>query len=331
MQFIQHQTKDSGYQLNVAEMAIPTATAGQVLIKVSAFGINRADVLQAQGKYPPPPEHSLVLGLEVAGEIVAVGDHVQGWKIGDQVLCLTSGGGYAEYAVVDYRHLIAVPETMTMAQAAGMAEVFLTAYQSLFELCQLQAQQKVLIHAGASGVGLAAIQLAKQAGCQVAVTSSSAEKLAACQHNGADLLINYHEEDFVDVLRQKWTSVNGIVDVVGADYLNRNLKVIALDGTIVQLAMLGGRYAEQLDIALLLGKRVKLQGSTLRNRSDDYKSELVQGFNHQFGALLQGKEGQDNKLSANIQQVFEVSQIQQAHQILVSNSNIGKLVVSWSA
>src|SRR5690606_37744613 len=130
----------------------------------------------------------------------------------------------------------------------------------------------------ASGVGLAAIQLAKYSDCQVAVTSSSAEKLAACQANGADLLINYHQQDFVEVIRQQWSRVNAIIDVVGAGYLNRNLKVIELDGTIVQLAMLGGRYAEQLDIALLLGKRVKLQGSTLRNRSDDYKARLVQSF-----------------------------------------------------
>ncbi|WP_438863743.1 NAD(P)H-quinone oxidoreductase [Neptunicella sp.] len=325
MRYCQHTTNDNGYKLDLAEVETPTPNDEQVLIKVGAFGINRADVLQAEGKYPPPPEHSPVLGLEVAGEIVAVGAKVQGWKIGDKVFCLTSGGGYAEYAVVDFRHLISVPETMPMTEAAGVAEVFLTAYQSLFELCQLQSNQKVLIHAGASGVGLAAIQLAKHADCQVAVTSSSAEKLAVCQRNGADLLINYRQDDFVDVIHQHWSSVNAIVDVVGADYLNRNLKVIGLDGAIVQLAMLGGRYAKQLDIALLLGKRVKLQGSTLRNRSDAYKGRLVQAFNHQFGDLLQG-----HKLSANIQQVFEFSQIQQTHQILANNSNIGKLVVSWS-
>ncbi|WP_416304888.1 NAD(P)H-quinone oxidoreductase [Neptunicella sp. SCSIO 80796] len=324
MRFIQHQTDKQGYQLQMAQMKEPVPDANQVLVQVFAFGINRADVLQAEGKYPPPPEHSTILGLEIAGKIIEVGAKVKGWNIGDKVFCLTSGGGYAEYAVVDYRHLLAIPEQMTMAQAAGMAEVFLTAYQSLFELCQLQAQQKVLIHAGASGVGLAATQLAKHADCLVAVTSSSNEKLAACHANGADLLINYHKEDFVEVIRQQWTAVDAIIDVVGATYLNRNLKAISLDGTIVQLAMLGGRYAEQLDIALLLGKRVKLQGSTLRNRSDDYKAQLVQLFNHRFGDLLKR-----NQLLANIQQVFDSSQIEHTHQILAGNSNIGKLVVSW--
>ncbi|MBC3767334.1 NAD(P)H-quinone oxidoreductase [Neptunicella marina] len=327
MKIIQNQTSENNsYQLVLAEGDVPNPLPHQVLIKVNAFGINRADILQAQGHYPAPKGHSEILGLEVSGEIAELGNKVSGWQTGQRVCCLVSGGGYAQYAVVDARHLINVPDDMSDHQAAGIAEVFLTAYQAMFSLGMLSKQQRVLIHAGASGVGLAATQLAKLHNCHVSVTSSSSEKLQVCANNGADLLINYKKQDFVEVLKQQGLQhqINLVIDVVGADYVNRNLSVMAMDATLVQLAMLGGRYSDKFDLANLLAKRIRFIGSTLRNRSDDYKAQLVMDFTQKFGQALNS-----GQLNTNLYEVLSVNEINQAHQVLSQNKNAGKVVVSW--
>lgn len=319
---IQHQTPDQ--QLILEQAPLPYVGVGQVLVKVAAFGLNRADTLQRQGKYPPPPGESPIMGLEVAGEVVDVASNVSTWQVGQRVFGLVAGGGYAQYVAVNAEHLMAVPETMTMTEAAGCAEVYLTAYQALFALGQLKAEQKVLLHAGASGVGSAAIQLAHLIGAKVAVTASSDEKLAFCQQLGAELLINYKQASFAEQVKSHWSGVDLIVDVVGGDYLNANVRSLNMDGRIVQLAMLGGRYVEKFDMAMMLAKRATLMASTLRNRSDEYKSQLIRGFTEQFAQALA-----ERRLNVCVDSTFSASEIAQAHQRLEQNQSMGKLVCYW--
>lgn len=324
MKFVDFATGGTPTQMKLSESVRPVPSANQVLVKVAAFGINRADTLQRQGKYPPPKGESDILGLEMSGQIVALGSKVTRWKKGQSVFGLVAGGGYAEYVAVDETHIMPVPESITMPEAAGVAEVFLTAYQSLFQLGQLQPNQKVLIHAGASGVGLAATQLAKAVNCMVAVTASSDKKLKTCQEFGADLLINYKTQNFVDVVHANWRNVDVIIDFVGGDYLNRNLKVLKTDGHIIYLAMLAGRFADKLDMALLLGKRANILGSTLRNRSDEYKSELIASFYDQwFDALEKGI------LKPNIDSYYSARDMAIAHQRIEDNQTMGKLIGLW--
>ncbi len=310
-------------QLVFAAVECPRITTSQCLIKVHAIGVNRADILQRQGKYPPPAGESTILGLEVSGEIVACGGAVDHWQRGDKVYGLVAGGGYAEYVAINAEHLMKLPDNYTYEQGAAIAEVFLTAYQSLFSLAQLQPQQSVLIHAGASGVGTAAIQLAKAKQCKVVVTVGHEEKAQACILLGADAAINYQEVDFV-----AWAKKNHpqgfdvIVDVVAGEYLNKNIKVAALDARIIILAMLGGRFSQSVDIAKLLMKRLTIQASTLRNRSDGYKKQLIIDFVNDFYPLL--KKG---KIHPVIDSVFSWQETEQAHQLMLTNNNIGKIVL----
>lgn len=324
MKFIDFVTGGNPNQMRIHETEMPSCGDEQVLIKVIAFGINRADTLQRQGKYPPPKGESEILGLEVAGEIQRAGKNVTKWKSGEHVFGLVAGGGYAEYVVADPRHVMAIPKNITTQEAAGIAEVFLTAYQSLIQIGQLQASQNVLIHAGASGVGLAAIQLASHLGAGVAATASNNEKLALCAKKGADILVNYQQQDFVDEIKSRWHGVDLVIDFVGGDYLNRNLKVLKQDGTIVYLAMLAGRYADKLDMALLLGKRASIIGSTLRNRSDQYKADLVAGFETPWLA-----EFAKGDIHPNIDSFYAAKDIRAAHERLENNQTMGKLIGLW--
>lgn len=311
--------------LKISETDTPAIASGQVLVKVHAFGVNRADTLQRQGKYPPPPGESDILGLEVSGIVTEVADDVTQWKTGDKVCGLVAGGGYAEYVGVNARHLMPVPESMSLTHAAGLTEVFLTAWQALFTIGNLQAQDKALIHAGASGVGLAALQLCKLKGIATATTASSEDKLAQCRDMGANLTINYKEQDFAAVLKDTWPEgVNFVLDFVAGDYLNRNLKVLAQDGHIVYLAMLAGRFADKLDMALMLGKRARIQGSTLRNRSDAYKADLIRDF------CEHGLPGfDDGTLTGNVDTVLPAEEVGNAHARLEANDSRGKIIVEW--
>lgn len=332
MQFIDYQEDDAADKIFINNTAKPTAEHGQVLIKVEGFGINRADTLQRQGKYPPPPGESPILGLEVAGEVVALGiakEHADNqtkyrWQIGDKVFGLVAGGGYSEYVAVDAEHLMPVPKNISVIEAAGMAEVFLTAYQSLFTVANTQPNQTVLIHAGASGVGLAAIQLAKAAHCRVIVTASSQQKLEKCQELGADLLINYQQQDFAIYLSEQKIGCDVIIDFVAGDYLNRNLKVLNIDGHLVYLAMLAGRFADNLDMGLVLAKRATISGSTLRNRSSHYKKALVKEFSERFFSGFA-----NGQLRPVIDTVYPAQQVASAHKRLQGNDTMGKLIGKW--
>jgi NADPH2:quinone reductase len=323
MRFIDFTAGCSAQELTISETAMPVMTAGQVLVKVAAFGINRADLLQRAGKYPAPAGESPILGLEIAGEIVEVSSGlVSRFNVGDKVFGLVAGGAYAEYVAVESSHLLPLPESFDYVQGAAVAECFLTAYQAMFVEYPLTEGSSVLIHAGASGVGLAAIQLAKQINCKVAVTASSAEKLAACQQYGADIRINYNEADFTQVLKP--LGIDLVIDFVGGDYVNRNVAVLNRDGCIIQLAMLGGRYTENFDMALMLGKRATLKASTLRNRTNEYKTALTKAFEqHCWHKLNSGQ------LRPVIDSSYAVNELAQAHERMESNSNMGKLVCYW--
>lgn len=327
MQFIQHKNGCTPNELTLCQRDIPALKTGQVLVKVACFGLNRADTLQRQGKYPAPARESEILGLEISGEIVQI--HPQqanphDFKLGDKVFGLVAGGGYAEYVAVNSQHLMPAPLTMPMPQVAGIAECFLTAFQALFVESDLQPNQHVLIHAGASGVGLAAIQLAKRHGCTVAVTASSQEKLDLCKRLGADLVINYQQQNFAIVIGNQWQGCDLIIDFVAGDYLNRNLKLLKLDGNLIYLAMLAGRYADKLDMALMLGKRATIKASTLRSRTDEYKTRLIESFS--TACLADFDSGH---LYPNIDTVFAAKDVGAAHQRLENNDTMGKLIGCW--
>lgn len=330
-----------------ATLPLPSLKAGEILVKVAAFGVNRADLVQRTGHYPPPAGESDILGLEVAGTIVAVAADVQQLLgvppgqplLGRRVFGLVPGGGYAQYCVMKAAHAMPTPEHYSDAEAAALAEVFLTAYQAMFSIGGLPRQAShhadhdvapwLLLHAGASGVGTAAIQLAKAAGIHVAVTVGSAEKATACRALGADIAINYREHDWASVLAAELaaTSVSGvdlIIDPVAGDYVQKDIELLAMDGKVVFLAMMGGRKIETLDMAPLFKKRGQLICSTLRNRTDSYKSALVHAFWSDFAcAIAQGS------IKPQLSGVYPVEQIADVHQRMANNDTIGKLVVCW--
>lgn len=312
-----------GGQMDIAQVSLPALQPGQVLVKVRSFGINRADLLQRQGKYPPPPGESDILGLEVAGEVTDCGD-CDNWQVGDRVCGLVAGGGYAEYVAVNAEHLMRVPDTLELMDAGGLAEVFLTAYQALFLLGNLQAGESVLIHAGASGVGSAAIQLARFKGARVAVTASSENKLGFCQQLGAQLLINYQQQDFANQIKEQWQGVDLVIDIVAGDYVNANIRALNLDGRIIQLAMLAGRYVDKLDMARMLQKRASLMASTLRNRSDSYKTRLIKAFSQDCLSAFASDE-----LRVCVDQHYHADDIARAHAQLEANQSLGKLIGYW--
>jgi putative PIG3 family NAD(P)H quinone oxidoreductase len=320
---------DSQQLLVFSQTDMPEIAADECLVKVHAIGINRADLLQRAGKYPAPAGESPILGLEVSGEIVQCGEAItnnhQGkpWQIGDRVFGLVAGGGYAQYVKVKARQLFCLPEQFSFEQGAACAEVFLTAYQSLFSIAKLMDNSNVLIHAGASGVGSAAIQLAKAKKCYVAVTVGSEAKAQACLDLGADFAINYQKNDFVAWSKENLSAgYDVIIDVVSGEYLAKNINVAKLDGHIVTLSMLGGRYCSQVDIAKLLAKRLTLSASTLRNRSEEYKAQLVDSFSRDFYADLV-----NGTIKPIIDSVYPWQQVEQAHEKMAQNNNIGKLVL----
>lgn len=325
MQFVDFEKGCEPTALVVKTQGSLSTPQGKVKVKVNSFGINRADTLQRQGHYPPPPGESPILGLEVAGTVYEVGEGVSTFKQGDRVFGLVAGGGYATEVVVNPAHLIPIPKDMPFHEAAGLAEVFLTAFQCLRTIAHVKPAQRVLIHGGASGVGLAATQLCRYWGVHSAVTASSPEKLELCSANGAEHLINYKLQSFDDVLKRVWPEgVSMVLDMVGGDYLNRNLKVLEQDGRVVYLAMLAGRYADNLDMAMLLGKRASIVGTTLRNRSDEYKANLISDF-----AKVCLPAFETGELRVNIDTHYRIDDIDKPHARLERNDTQGKLVVSW--
>lgn len=310
--------------LFIGEAQPPQARKGEVLIQVAAAGVNRADLLQRNGQYPPPAGASDLLGMEVSGRVVAVGENCQRWQVGDAVFALLPSGGYAEYVSVAEALCMPKPENLSWEQAAGIAEVFLTAYQALFSIAKLRSEERVLIHAGASGLGSAAIQLALSVNARVYCTAGTQAKRDFCQSLGATQTFDYQNENFADgiMMRSAGQGVHVIIDPIGAAHWQQNAACLAMDARWVLLGLLGGRTVESCDLLPLLQKRVQLQASTLRNRGLAYQSQLVADFS-QF-ALPKFASGQ---LFPVIDQIYSWDQAEAAHAYMQNNQNLGKLIL----
>ena len=296
----------------------------EVLVDVKATAVNRADLSQARGNYPPPVGASEILGLEMAGVIEAVGRNVSGWQVGDRVCALLPGGGYAEKAAVPAEMLLRLPDDWTFEQGAAVPEVWYTAYVNLFLEGDLEAGETVLIHAGGSGVGTAAIQLARVLDARVFVTAGAEAKLDRCRQLGAELAINYKEEDFLEKVLEATggEGVDLILDPVGGSYLARNMQALRRFGRLVNIGLLGGRQGE-MDMGLLLSKRLCLVGSTLRTRPLSEKIEITHQFEARFWPLL--KTG---KLEPVIDTTFPIQEAQAAHEYVAENRNTGKVILA---
>jgi putative PIG3 family NAD(P)H quinone oxidoreductase len=313
--------KAPDFALKWETVADPLAGPGEVLVDIHATAVNRADLLQRQGLYPPPPGTPPYMGLEMAGTVAETGEQAGDWKKGDRVCALLAGGGYAEQVAVPQELLTRLPDDWDFVKGAAFPEVFYTAYVNLFNEAELQAGETVLIHGGASGVGTAAIQLAKAAGCRVAVTASSPEKLARCRQLGADIAINYKEEDFAEALLGHCDGADVVLDIAAAPYLERHLKLLKPKGRLVVIALLGGARAE-VDLAAMLVKRLRLIGSVLRSRSLAEKKAIVDGFKQRFWPLLV-----EGAITPVIETVMPLQQVEAAHAILQQNRNIGKVIL----
>lgn len=304
-------------QLEWATQPRPECDVGQIRIQVAAAGLNRADLLQRNGLYPPPPGVTEVLGLECAGVVSEAGAGSR-WRVGDRVCALLAGGGMAEEVVVDARHALPVPEGLSLQEAAALPEVYATAWLNLFQLARLQPGEKVLLHAGASGVGSAAIQLCKAFGSPCWVSVGSAERLAYCEGLGAQGGVL--RGDGLEALRD-FGPFDVILDPVGASYAEANLKMLAQDGRWVIIGLMGGRKA-QLDLALLLGKRIQMIGSTLRSRDAESKAQLIADLEQQVWPLFA-----EGRLKPQLERSYPIAEAEAAFAALASNAVQGKLVL----
>lgn len=326
MKAIKVKQEEEGPVLFWGETADPTYTPAEVLVAVRATAVNRADLSQARGHYPPPPGVTDIIGLEMAGEIIALGNEVQGWQIGDRVCALLAGGGYAEKAAVHHQMLLRLPADWSFEQGAAVPEVWYTAFVNLFLEANLQPGETALIHAGASGVGTAAIQLVREAGARAIATAGTAEKVAYCQQLGSELAVNYKEQDFLAVVQAatNGAGVDVILDPVGASYLEKNLKALRPNGRLVLIGSLGGRTAEA-DLGLVLGKSLKLIGSRLRPRPVSEKIEITRRFQEwAWPALVAGK------MRPILDRIFPIEDAQAAHEYVRQNQNIGKVILTVS-
>jgi tumor protein p53-inducible protein 3 len=323
MKAIHVQTDKEGRPLVWRETEDPVPSADEVLVDIHAASLNRADLMQRAGGYPPTPGAPEILGLDMAGQIASVGAEVTGWEVGDRVCALLAGGGYAERVAVSQQMLMPIPGTWSYEQAAGMPEVFLTAFVNLFMEAGLQPGETVLMHGGASGVGTAAIQLVREAGGRMIVTASSEAKITRCRELGADLVINYKKEDFVQRV-QAFTGGEGvdvIIDMVGAAYLERNLSLLKLKGRLVLISTLSGA-ATKINLGALMGRRLRLIGSVLRSRSLEEKIEIKRRFMDRFWSQLE-----NGSIEPIIDSVYPIEQAGAAHQYMAENRNIGKIIL----
>lgn len=312
------QTEKEDRDLIYTEVEKPTLQSGEVLVKVAAAGVNRGDILQAAGHYPPPPGASEIMGLECAGTIVDAGDTNQ--EVGTEVACLLAGGGYGEYVEVPEGQLMPIPKGFSLSEAASVVEVACTVWSNLGMLAKVKEGQRVLIHGGSGGIGSFAIQLCKALGAEVAVTAGSQEKLDYCRDLGADILINYREEDYSEVLKN---SCDVILDIMGAKYLRGNMRALANDGIQVGIGLQGGTKAE-INLGLLLAKRLTIAGTTLRGRSLEDKAAICRDTITHVWPLLE-----DGQIRHHIHASYPIADAAQAHRDLVSGEVTGKLVLEF--
>ncbi|WP_331346502.1 NAD(P)H-quinone oxidoreductase [Cellvibrio sp. UBA7661] len=323
MKFIALKNSGDASQLFVSQGEMPTPKKDEVLIRVYAAGINRPDILQRQGLYPPPADASPILGLEVAGEVVACGTDVKKWQVGDRVCALVNGGGYAEYVSAPAGQCLPIPDQFSYVQAAALPETFFTVWHNLVQRAHVQAGETLLVHGGASGIGTCAIQLAKAMGVDVFATAGSSEKCAAITALGA-VAIHYREQDFVSAVKEQSNGqgANVILDMVGGDYIQRNFSAAAKDGRIVNIAFLQGSKTT-IDFMPLMLKRLTLTGSTLRAQSVQAKAKIAAELGAQVWPLLNAQ-----KIKPIIDSVFPFEQVAEAHARMESNQHIGKIVLN---
>ncbi|MDX1401043.1 MAG: NAD(P)H-quinone oxidoreductase [Kiloniellales bacterium] len=309
--------------LTLSERSSPSPAAGEVLIKVAAAGVNRPDILQRQGNYPPPPGASDIPGLEIAGEIIALGDHVEALSLGDRVTALVTGGGYAEYCTAPAGQCLPIPSGLSLTEAAALPETFFTVWTNVFDRCRLQAGESFLVHGGSSGIGTTAIQMARAMGARVFATAGSDKKCNACTELGAIAAINYKNEDFVTAVKEKndGIGVDVILDMVGGDYIARNVKLLAPDGRLCYIAFLGGSKVE-LDFLPIMLKRITLTGSTLRARDVAFKSAIADNLKSKVWPKIENGE-----IRPMISATFPLGKADEAHALMESSTHIGKIVL----
>jgi putative PIG3 family NAD(P)H quinone oxidoreductase len=309
--------------LRVVERPTPQPGDDDVLVRIEAAGVNRPDVLQRLGKYPPPPGASDIPGLEIAGTIAALGRSVSGLNLGDQVCALVAGGGYAEYCAAPAVQCLRIPEGLTTTAAAAIPETFFTVWTNLFQRGALRAGERVLVHGGTSGIGTTAIQLAHAFGATVFATAGSRDKCEACRRLGAALAINYKEEDFVEAVRRETenTGVDVVLDIVGGDYVARNIDCLAMNGRLVQIGTQGGPRAS-INLTPILQRRLTVTGSTLRARTAREKGELAREVERHVWPLLAS-----GRVAPVIDRTYPLAQAADAHRRLESSEHIGKIVL----
>ena len=309
--------------LKLTTRPVPKTAAEDILIKVVAAGVNRPDALQRAGAYAPPPDASDLPGLECAGEVVAIGAGVSRWAVGDKVCALLPGGGYAEYVTTHQDHALPIPAGLTMVEAAALCETFFTVWTNVFERGGLEAGEVFLVHGGTSGIGTTAIQLANAMGARVFATAGNAEKCTKCVELGAELSINYNEEDYVEAVK---TATNGrgvdlILDMVGGAYIARNIRALAMDGRLAMIAFLGGPKAE-INFAQIMAKRITVTGSTLRPRSIQDKAVIAEALREIVWPMIEA-----GKIAPVMDSTFPLEKASDAHRRIESSGHIGKIVL----
>ena len=309
--------------LRIGDARRPACGRGDLRIRVRAAGVNRADLLQRQGLYPPPPGASPLLGLECAGIVAEVGGDVRGWQVGERAMALLAGGGYAQEVVVDAGSALHVPAHLSDEKAAAFPEVHLTVFLNVFQIGALPEDGWALVHGGGSGIGTAAIRMIRAAGAHVIVTAGSDEKCRRCLDLGADRALNYREEDFAAAVKEATDGrgVDVVLDSIGAPYLERNLASLAVGGRLVEIGLMGGAKAE-LNLGIVLAKRLSLHGSTLRARPVAEKAAIVAGFDAAFGAALRA-----GRLDPVVDRVLPLAQAGEAHRAMKASEHFGKIVL----
>ena len=310
--------------LTPAERALPQPKPHEILVKVAAAGVNRPDILQRMGLYAVPPDASDLPGLEIAGTVAAIGADVKMWKVGDPVCALTHGGGYAEYCVTPEVQALPVPKGLSMTEAASLPETFFTVYSNVFDRGALKAGEVFLVQGGSSGIGVTAIQVAAAMGHRVFATAGSDEKCAACVKLGAEKAFNYKTQDWAEELKKATggNGVNVILDMVGGDYVPKELKSLAVDGRLVMIAFLGGMKAE-IDLSVVMSKRLQITGSTLRPRTIEFKGEVAKSLRERVWPLIDA-----GKIKPVIYKTFPLAEAAEAHKLMETSQHIGKIVLT---
>jgi NADPH2:quinone reductase len=325
MTFIAHGAGGGPEVLVPARSPLPVPRADEVLIRCQVIGVNRPDVAQRSGKYPPPPGASPVIGLECAGEVVAVGAEVRRFRVGDRVTALANGGAYAEYCTAPEAQTLPWPKGFDALRAAALPETYFTVWANLFGHGRLQAGETVLIHGGTSGIGVTAIQLAKAFGATVFATAGSAEKVAACRALGADAAIDYRAQDFAEEVKALTAGkgVDVVLDMVGAPYFTKNIRCLKLDGRLVMIAFLNGHVAESVDLRPIMVKRLTVTGSTMRPRTTAEKGAIAAELEAKVWPMLA-----EGKCAPRIFKVFPLAEAAEAHRLMESSTHIGKIMLT---